>query len=49
MKKSRSLPLVRPPIVVCVSIVRGEGESYQRQAWRKFWQKLISEVKANER
>ena len=34
---------------VIVNIRPGEMSPAQKQAWRKFWQKLITEVKAGER
>lgn len=37
------------PAKVIISIWSGPASPAQKGAWRKFWQKLIAEVKANER
>ena len=36
-------------IKVTTDIVPGPASLAQKTAWRKFWQKLIAEVKASER
>jgi len=33
---------------VILNIKRGPASPAQKQAWKRFWQKLISEVKADE-
>jgi len=36
-------------VTVKVNVRPGSGIPVQKQAWKRFWQKIITEVKASER
>lgn len=40
---------IAKPIIVKVEIRPGPASESQKQRYKRFWQKVISEVKANER
>ena len=49
MARQRQKAKTTASIKVVVNIKPGPASPAQKQAWHKFWQKLISEVKTNER
>ena len=40
---------IAKPVVIKVEIKPGPASDSQKQRYKRFWQKIISEVKANER
>ena len=48
MRRKASQTSSTSPAKVILNIKRGPASPAQKQAWKRFWQKLISEVKAEE-
>jgi hypothetical protein len=47
--KRKQLPVSKQASTVLIGIQHGPASPTQMQAWKRFWQKLIIEVKASER